>query len=114
MMSPDFAVSAISNSLWHSGQTITFISQSQEPLQPSPIKTHYDFAIHYDHRSSPPTDLLDKILHRRRILCDVAIPIRDFMVRKKLFHRMARRSTRGRIYSNLVDHKVSSFSRFSV
>lgn len=73
MMSPGLAVSGISNSRWHSGQTTVFISQSQEPFQPSPIKTHYNFLIHYNDRRSPAANLLDQLLHGRRILDNIAI-----------------------------------------
>jgi len=58
IMSPGLAVSGISNSRWHSGQTTVFISQSQESFQPSPVKTYYDFPVHNDHRSSPSPYLL--------------------------------------------------------
>ena len=73
MMSPDFAVSAISNSLWHSGQTTVFISQSQEPFQPTPVKPNNHFPIHHNDRRSPATDLLDQLLHGRRVLDNVVI-----------------------------------------
>ncbi len=73
MMPPGLAVSEISSSRWHSGQATVFISQSQKPFQLSPIKTHYNFPVHNDHRSSPATYFLYQFIHRFWILDDVAI-----------------------------------------
>ena len=81
-----------------------YVSYSQQALEFSSVKTHDDFAIHYNDRGRSATDLLDQFFHGISVLSHIPVRKRDLVMRKKLFRCMTRSSTSRRINGNFLLH----------
>jgi hypothetical protein len=56
------------------------ILQPQKPLKFPSVKPDNDFPVYYNDRSSPAAHLLNELFHRCRILGDIAICERNFVM----------------------------------